>query len=182
MCWFAGSQKWNLSELVGGNMTFVDYTGKKYVKMIAYIRDIEFESIIPNPDLVYLVDLGYSLGGGLLQTGEVGMIFYMDENGMTYDLGLYIFSDLIKSLFVGNALMPSGFYVYPLEILYDNMASVLAIEYQTTVPNIKYTGLFNQKKPKLLDIPVVYLLSDEIDLSMYPQGTPLLIFQPLSLD
>lgn len=65
-CWFAGSQNWNLSELVGGNMTFVDYTGKKYVKMIAYIRDIEFESIIPNPDLVYLVDMGYSLGEGLL--------------------------------------------------------------------------------------------------------------------
>lgn len=71
------------------------------------------------------------------------MIFYMDENGMTYDLGLYIFSDLIKSLFIGNTLMPSGFYVYSLEALYDNIATVLAIEYQTTVPNIKYAGLFN---------------------------------------
>lgn len=148
--------------MVGGILTF-QIQDKIFSKQIVFLNANKPSPF--NPNYVYFLDSSYEFG---LNFGKIGSIYDPVTDSL---IGVYIFSKLIMET-IGDLTLPLGFYSTPLR---EEEGTLLSIKYYTVNENLKYTELFNRRKVSPLNIPIIHAVSNDVDLSIYPKGTPLLI-------
>ena len=170
--------------LIGSNISFMYKNNLYENKTIEYYisSQAEFEYIMSNlvptsNEVVGLIDLGAIVG---IMPNNFYLIgaFIVNEN-IFVELGLYATSHMIASL-GGTLETPSGLYTYltttdQYGFFFDDIGSILSINFNTVEIDYKYKDFFANRKNKK-----IYTLSldnfSNIDFSNYAVGDIIMVY------